>query len=450
MEQKQGKLISFVARKGALVLGATALVLMLRLLKNILVSRILAPELRGIWGLLSVAPTFLVSAGNLGLGSAITYYSGKKLYDARHTLGAAFWSTLVCGGALGLAAWHLVGAGYFFEGNTDRIDPYRILILAVTPFFWLQVMVRGYFTGVAQVERLTVVRILESALPLLLFLVFYFCLSMDRMDAATYSWFWGFVAAGACAVALLPLRQAFPPLLPAKACRDFLSFGLRGHMGNFFNLIVLRIDIVFISWFLTPADLGQYMIATSVAELLMLLPEAFLVPFTGALFGAEEKDSAAFSRNVLRMVFWGMLCVCLVTMLLARPLIHLLFGSAYLPAWGCTLALIPGMLFLAVFYVLKVDMNNRGRPGITSMTACAAAVLNVGLNWLCIPRYGIEAAAVASSCSYMVCALLMLGMYARLHGISLCAVLAVNRAERGAVLANVGARLQALRSGKEG
>ena len=444
MESRQGKLLRHVARKGALVFSGVALVLVLRLVKNIVISRILAPELRGIWGLLNVMPTFLVSAGNMGIGAAITYYSGKKLYDDRYTVGAALYSTLLCGSLLGAVAFFLIGQGLFFEGNTHLLEPYRMLIMLITPVFWLQLMANSYFTGTSLVGRLTLLRILESALPLVLFLVFYFGLAMESLNAATYSWFWGFAVLGLTAIFMLPLKENFPPLLSLKACRDMLWFGLRGHLGNFCNLIILRVDILFISYYLTPKDLGYYMIATSVAELLMMLPESLLIPFTSTLFGADERDSQAFSRNALRVVFWGMLCICLATMLVSWPLIFIMFGQAYLPAWGCTLALVPGMLFLSLFYVLKVDMNNRDKPGATSMVAGLAALVNILLNWAFIPGFGITAAALASTISYGICAVLLLILYARFSKMSLLYIFTVNRREMMLIAAKVRARVQTL------
>lgn len=450
MERREDKLLAFVARKGTLVLGATVLILVLRLLKNIIVSRILEPELRGIWGLLNVVPTFLVSAGNLGIGSAITYYTGKKIYSSNYTLGAVFYSTLIFGIGLGFVACGLIGNKLFFSGEADLIEPYRPLIMTITPFFWLQIMVSGYLTGASKVEQLTLFRIMESALPLILFLIFFYLLPMNSLDAATYSWFWGLVAAVCCATLLLPIRQSFPFLLSVKACKDFLWFGLRGHLGNFFNLIVLRIDILFISYFLTPAALGYYMISTSIAELLLLLPEALVIPFTGSLFGANEKDSAAFSRNILRGVFWAMLVICITAMLFSYPLLYVMFGNAYLPAWKSTLILIPGMLFLSIFYILKVDMNNKGRPGVTSLTVSVGAALNAALNLFFIPQYGIEVAALASTLCYLVCSVLMLMVYCRLNSTSVFSVFSVSRAELALVGSLARARLRALLRGKRG
>lgn len=450
MELQKDRLLSFVARKGALVLGATVLILVLRLLKNIIVSRILEPELRGIWGLLSVVPTFLVSAGNLGIGSAITYYTGKKIYSSHYTLGAVFYSTLLFGVGLGFVASWLIGNNLFFSGETSLIEPYRPLIMAITPFFWLQIMVSGYLTGASEVERLTLFRIMESALPLLLFLIFFYLLSMNGLNAATYSWFWGLVAAVCCATLLLPLREAFPFRLSAKACKDFFWFGLRGHLGNFFNLIILRIDILFISHFLPPAALGYYMISTSIAELLLLLPEALVIPFTGSLFGASEKDSADFSRNVLRGVFWAMLGICLVAMLFSYPLLYVMFGSAYLPAWKSTLILIPGMLFLSVFYILKVDMNNKGCPGVTSLCVSVGAAINAVMNYFFIPQYGIEASALASTLCYMICAVLMLVVHCRQNNTNVFRVFSVTRTELALAGSAVCDRARAMLGGKKG
>lgn len=414
MNKSQSNLISKVTNKGFFVLSIAILILSLRLAKNSIVSRILEPELRGIWGLLNIIPDFLVSIGNLGLGSAITYYIGKKIYSYQYGIGIIVFSCFYLGIPLGIAAWFVIGAGFFLEGNATLLLPYKFLIMVITPFFLLKTLSSAFLIGTSKVEKVTIYRLLESLFPLAFFLLFYFAFSFTNLDAATYSWFVGVCLAISFLVFMLPIKDAFPPLFSIYALKKFLGYGLRGHLGNFFNLIILRIDIMFISYFLTARDLGYYIVATSFSELLMLVPDSLIIPFTGILFAEEEKTGDLFAFNVLRLIFWVMLIVCFIAMIISKPFLYLLFGSNYMPALKCILLLIPGIFFLSIFYALKVAINNKGKPGLTSVVAGMAAFINVVLNFLFIPKYGIEGAALSASVSYMFCALLMLIIYSKL------------------------------------
>ena len=74
------------------------------------------------------------------------------------------------------------------------------------------------------------------------------------------------------------------------------------------------------------------------------------------------------------------------------------------------------MLAFSVLAILKTDLQGRGMPGtISILTSCALAV-NLALNWVLIPRFGIEGAAMSSSVAYVLALLLVYGAYRRVSG----------------------------------
>ena len=117
-----------------------------------------------------------------------------------------------------------------------------------------------------------------------------------------------------------------------------------------------------------------------------------------------------------------MLGACLSMAVIGEWLIVTLFGAAYQPAYPALLALLPGLLGLCYASILRLDLLGKNRPGTISLLMGLGALLNLALNLLLIPAYGIVGAAAASSIAYLA--------------VTVAHARAVLPVERRAVLAN--------------
>ena len=90
----------------------------------------------------------------------------------------------------------------------------------------------------------------------------------------------------------------------------------------------------------------------------------------------------------------------LALVLMGRPLIRLVYSSAFVDAYGPFLVLLPGVTLLGGAKVLANDVAGRGYPHYNSATAGFALILTVALLLVFVPRLGIVGAALASSISY--------------------------------------------------
>jgi stage V sporulation protein B len=86
--------------------------------------------------------------------------------------------------------------------------------------------------------------------------------------------------------------------------------------------------------------------------------------------------------------------------LFARPAVHILFGSRFDPAVVALVLLLPGMFFVGLNGVAVQFLNSIGYPVSIVIVWATATVLNIGLNLVAIPRYGISGASVVSSVCY--------------------------------------------------
>jgi O-antigen/teichoic acid export membrane protein len=100
----------------------------------------------------------------------------------------------------------------------------------------------------------------------------------------------------------------------------------------------------------------------------------------------------------------------LVASLSAKLIVRILFGKAFLPAATAFIWLAPGAFFLGIEAVIVQFLNSFGYPKSIVGVWFAVVLLNLGANFIAIPRYGIVGAAAVSSFSYLVVLLAILGL----------------------------------------
>ncbi len=183
------------------------------------------------------------------------------------------------------------------------------------------------------------------------------------------------------------------------AMKPFLSFGLRGYLGNLALAATLRIDQAVIGPTLGLAKLGLYAIAVTIAT----APATFAMAIASRAFSqtaASDEDRTDVASSYLRLT----LIVALVgTGLLAAAspvFLPLLYGKAFRPALLPLLLLLPGTVFLCLSATAASLLIAAGFPGRT--TACEVTgfiVAIVGLP-IVIPIWGISGAATLSTVAY--------------------------------------------------
>ena len=94
-------------------------------------------------------------------------------------------------------------------------------------------------------------------------------------------------------------------------------------------------------------------------------------------------------------------------------MVPLLFGADFKGADTMLLWLLPGMVMMVVFKLANTDLGGKGKPYIALAIMSIAVPVNIGLNYLLIPDMGGVGAALASTASYTLSALIMIMIYSR-------------------------------------
>ncbi|MGC7838170.1 lipopolysaccharide biosynthesis protein [Pseudomonas wayambapalatensis] len=399
----------------ALSMGTKLAMIALRLLRNVLLARILGPSERGLFALLSTLPDLISAATSGGLNSAVGYQAAKQ-----RDMGLLLTQVLVYGcllaGLLTLVCVVLVRAFGADLDITLQLGLLAWLLLLAVPMTVLKSGLLTLHNASGGVGAFNALRLTESAAPLLLFLALFWMWREEALEAALISWLVGIALV--LMLGLWWLRRQHPLALrwDRGGQRELLSYSAKSHPDLLFQQVILRSDYLFIGAMLGSTALGHYAMASAAAELLLIVPEAVTTPLMKRLL-QQDAGMEKLTPLALRLTATVMLGACLCMAVIGDWLIVTLFGIAYQPAYPALLALLPGLLGLCYASILRLDLLGKNRPGTVSLMMGAGAALNLVLNVLLIPTWGIVGAAAASSIAYLAVTLAMLVLYCRLSGV---------------------------------
>jgi O-antigen/teichoic acid export membrane protein len=151
------------------------------------------------------------------------------------------------------------------------------------------------------------------------------------------------------------------------------------------------------------AAVGSYSAASKVA-LAVLLPIAAFQTAWPAFANSlpSERETKATYRLVLS--YWSMAMGWIVVAIsaLTPPYVHLAFPRPVWDAAPVVPLLMFGSVLYGVFMILNAGVNRSMKTRLTPVVTGVAAVVNVGLNFIVIPAWGIVGAGISTVVGFVV------------------------------------------------
>lgn len=402
------------AEKAQVRLATNALITLLASLGNlpfsvvasILLARFLGPENRGVYAVLILVVSIISFLGNLGLGTANVYFLSKGRPPA-----SVLWNSLVVSSLLGtiLVLFTIPFLGIISDFAGGSVSVWLVLaILATTPFRIASLYVNNLFLGLSRIGTYNVISILNSAFSLLPLPVLLYVFQ-DNLAGAL----WAFMAGSAigflipCSWILVRRYAPLRPLLDWSLLKESLRFGIKGHLGNIAGFLSYRMDVFLVAYFVGAGGVGLYTIAVGIAEMIGMLSSAVATVLLPKVATTDSKASWPYASISCRNVVFLSILAALLLLALGAPLIRLAYGSEFSPSYPALIALLPAMVTLGVARVLSSYITGSGRPILTTYAVTLATVVNLILNLIFIPLWGITGAAAASTVSYSVDAIIV-------------------------------------------
>lgn len=383
----------------------------------ILVARAAAQDDVGLFNLTLSIVTLAMVFSDLGLISSlqrfVPYYEGRGEKGKIRSLLRSAYYVVAGGGVLFTAALWLssdaLGAAYQSERLPDAIRLFSSFII-IGGIFRLHYT---YMQGRTDIRSMQAVQNMQNLLKLVLTaLLFYaFGPTVQAMVA-------GFVLSHVIAIAAsapymrkdsadLPSASALPS---GELLREVLPLGVMLSVLNTFVIAISSADRILLGYLTEPSSalrtVAVYSYAATLSVVLITLPaaiEAIFLPVISKLVGRDDRPAIRSATDTAQR--WTLLLtmpLAIVMMVFSGDIIATLFGEAYRPGALAMSIITFAYLLRCYASVLSNALAAMRLVGLELRVYLLVAAVNVALNLLLIPRFGMEGSAAATAASFAV------------------------------------------------
>ena len=171
-------------------------------------------------------------------------------------------------------------------------------------------------------------------------------------------------------------------------------------------------DILIIKRYRPLSDVGMYSLGTGLAGVVQqgtIIFSTLLLPQLSAMVGNGELDRIrTFVDRLLPYWFLGTAALFAVVVLVAQPIVPLIFGRSFAPSASVLAILMVATCALALFNAFSPLMAAFGATWALTGIGLASGAVNVVMDLVLIPSHGIRGAAYATVLAYGTSAILVL------------------------------------------
>jgi len=208
-------------------------------------------------------------------------------------------------------------------------------------------------------------------------------------------------------IGIILLLKIFPSMRdsnikPDLNRREIISYSYPLFLSSFFTIFLNQTDILMLSYYLPADQIGIYSIANRLAVLVFFLASSTFAIFSPAiarLLGKDQReDIESLLNKVTRLILIGTIPIFLIITIFSKEALTI-FGKEFTAGNTALLILASSFLFNSLIGFAGQILGVMGRSKLILINSLGASILNIVLNYVLIPRYGIIGAAMATGFS---------------------------------------------------
>ena len=395
-----------------LILGVSKV---LALLASAVIARYFDRETSGMVFFVTGIVTLSVSVSTLGLASASSYYYSRNLRRRRHARNWQIFNLSLLFAVIPSIVLALIGL--LLEDARSELAAFMVPILAFSCFMAAVRRMSNMIFTIENQRGWSLVH--ESAtynLVIILTIVAWSALQGGGRVGPVAGLLAVLIASALAGIFAIwhtfhkltagrgPFYQMRLPSL--RYISVLLAIALPSMVAQGSALILNKIDVVMIGPLAGAIEVGNYSVAMRVTYLAGLMTEIvalFLAPKIIAIGAGGDRVK---QWQILKLAtIWqvgGLLVTVIPLILFRNQIITLIFGAEYLDVAETYLILQIGKITTAIFLPAIALFTALGYNRDMAKVAVIAAVMNLALNFVLIPRFGANGAAAATSVSLIV------------------------------------------------
>lgn len=376
--------------------------------------------------------TFVLGITAVGIVSALTggltASAGYQVSNQRREPGVVLLSGSALAGALGVLA---IVAGFAVTAALHgEVSKEALAVAFACAAVILNSVIAGVFLGHGALVRYNIALVAPPLLSLLFIAVDFFVL--DRVNPAA-------------ALAAFALGQWITfPLLLALGAQTMLRnirfdgglaaalarFALVAALSSGVSYLNYRADTFVVEHFEGKSGVAIYSGAVYIAESVWQFSGSLALATYARIGSLDRQDAAELTTRVMRHTLVILGAVCAVLFATANIIVDTFFNKEFAGMATALRILLPGTLIYGLaaafsgFYTYQ-----RGIPWAAAVVAGIGLAIDLGLDFVLVPRMGVNGASLASALAYGIAMLGAIAFFLRDTGTSPATVFRFGRAD---------------------
>ncbi|MEK6894841.1 MAG: flippase [Nanoarchaeota archaeon] len=415
------KSLKMLARGSLIVLIGVLISKILTYLYKIVIARTFGPEIFGVFSLSLTVFSIFITLGSLGLSEGllryIALYKGIGGSKVKHLIKFSIIISLFSG---------LIGATILFifaeTISVNLFNSYNMtLFLKVFSIAIPISILSNIFLSILKAyEKVTlytfIVNIFSNGIKVLLLIIF--ILVGLKENAILSSYFISIL--GVAILSYIGCKKVLVRLLYEKDIasnekkrlnREFFSYSWPILFLGAINILFYWIDSFVIGYFKTATDVGFYNVSFTLVALFGIAPELFMQLFFPIIVREYSKKRIEMirelSKQVVKWIFILNLPLLIIMFIFPGAVINILFGQEFLAAESSLRILAVAGAFSSFSTLMNNLLSMKGKSKTILMNIIVTSIINLVLNIILVPSYGIVGAAIGTSISWIILNLML-------------------------------------------
>lgn len=386
---------------------------------KIIIARYFGPEVYGLFTLALVIITIAASITTFGISEGmfryVSYYRGKKYFghikrlviDARNFF---IISGIICTILLALFS------GYIAENvfRNGKLGPLILGMGFAIPFMVLSNLYLGVLRGFERVKTYSsLINIYQNIARLGLIAL----LIIMGFGFASISISYVLTFIGLLIVSNYYARKEISSLkiknLPPtkEVIPEVFSYSWPLLFSGLLYSVFYWTDSLFLGYFVNAESVGLYNSAITIISLFGIAPDIFMqlfFPIISLKFSEKKAEVIRrLTRQVTKWVYLLNIPIFLVIFLFSEHWITVLFGNEFIAANYSLKILAIGAIFSSIIWIFSNLISISGRTKLVLLDFVIFVLINIILNIMLIPVYGMIGAAIATLTTQILFALVL-------------------------------------------
>ncbi len=399
---------------------------------RIVIARNFGPEIYGLFSLSIMIMGWFVAIFSFGLVDGIvryiSFYRGqKKLDKAYYIINVTSVFLLVTSVIAAILLFSLAPIISIKIFHDEKLIIFLKWFAIFIPFSIFTSMFVSILQSFEKVNWYSFVRYVVDNASKLIFLLLFVFLGL-KTNAVIFSYIAGI--AGMFIVSyfvcyklnVFSQNQILKDEEKIKIRKELFSYSFPLIFVSIISVLFIWTDSFVIGYFRNVSEVGIYNSATPIAALFIIAPSLFIALFFTLInkhFGKKQISTVReISKQTTKWIFLINLPLLILILLFPDAFINIIFGPQYIlqkaTFFGLTFTesgmslrfLAIGMFFYSIFIISENLLSMAGKSKIVLFDITIAALFNLILNILLIPKYGITGAAFATMLTYIIWSIL--------------------------------------------